>query len=288
METNIHIQRLFDMANIGKIPHAILLENENLNESMEVSKRLIKQLFCNNIIDADRKNAIEVKIEKEIHPDVNILKCEGKSKTIGVNQIREIKQDLYIKPNEALYKVYIIEDAGVLTIQSQNALLKILEEPPYYAVFILMCKSCNVLLQTIISRVQKFSIKIDSESNEIESSKETLPQAQKIVESFFFKKELKIMEAVSKLTKDRKLFKNTVYLVMDILNKAILLKNCEDVFIEPNILEIVRKTYESLSETQIFEFIKLFKHVCFLLDSNVNINLIVSYLSIKARELAIL
>ena len=88
------------------------------------------------------------------HPDI-IKVTHEKPATIGVEDIRNgINHDIMIKPynDSSEYKVYIINEAEKMTVQAQNALLKTLEEPPAYAVIILLTSNLELMLQTIISR----------------------------------------------------------------------------------------------------------------------------------------
>lgn len=85
-------------------------------------------------------------------PDIKIITHE-KPNTIGVDDVREqIVEDIIIKPYSSEYKIYIIPEAEIMTVQAQNALLKTLEEPPAYAVIILLTSNISALLDTILSR----------------------------------------------------------------------------------------------------------------------------------------
>ena len=91
------------------------------------------------------------------HPDVIDIsrKSDDKGKLrreIQVEQIRLMAADAYVRPSQAEKKVYLIKDAGLMNIPAQNAALKILEEPPAYAVFILCADSAEALLATVRSR----------------------------------------------------------------------------------------------------------------------------------------
>ena len=97
------------------------------------------------------------KAEKGIHPDIltigRLPDDKGKlRREIYVEQIRDIVADASILPNEAERKVYIIRDAGTMNPQAQNALLKILEEPPRFVAFILLAEHAGALLETVRSR----------------------------------------------------------------------------------------------------------------------------------------
>lgn len=82
---------------------------------------------------------------------IRVTKQSDKA-SIGVDEIRFIRTDVLLPPNEMENKVYIIEDADLMTVQAQNALLLTLEEPPPYVLFLLLCTSATGLLETIRSR----------------------------------------------------------------------------------------------------------------------------------------
>lgn len=85
------------------------------------------------------------------NPDIIYIKPTDK-KSVTVEQAREIVTDAYIKPFESAKKVYIIDDASTVNESAQNCLLKILEEPPEFVVFIILAASETQLLQTVLSR----------------------------------------------------------------------------------------------------------------------------------------
>ena len=95
-----------------------------------------------------------IQAEAGSNPDIIRISYDADvKKSIGVDDIREkLINDIVIKPYEYDRKVYIVEDAQRLTAQAQNALLKTLEEPPEYAVIILLATNADILLDTIRSR----------------------------------------------------------------------------------------------------------------------------------------
>ena len=84
-------------------------------------------------------------------PDVIYVNREDKA-TLGIDPIRAMQNDVHIAPNECDHKVYIIEEAPLMTEQAQNALLLTLEEPPTYVRFLLLCNTSIPLLETVKSR----------------------------------------------------------------------------------------------------------------------------------------
>jgi DNA polymerase-3 subunit delta' len=92
-----------------------------------------------------------IQAESRNHPDI-ITVAHEKPASISVGEIRRMRADVQIKPYSSARKIYIIPDAEKLTIQAQNALLKTLEEPPEYAVIILIADGLAGFLPTILSR----------------------------------------------------------------------------------------------------------------------------------------
>ncbi|GFI60996.1 DNA polymerase III subunit tau [Clostridiales bacterium] len=93
------------------------------------------------------------------NPDM-IYVYPTKTKALSVDDIREqVTADVNVKPYNNKYKIYMIPKADTLTIQAQNALLKTLEEPPEYAVFLLLAENIDAFLPTVLSRCVVFNIK---------------------------------------------------------------------------------------------------------------------------------
>lgn len=98
-------------------------------------------------------------LESGNHPDYITLSVPEDKKTIGVEQVREeVVKEAFIRPFHAGKKVFIIPNSEALTDDAQNALLKILEEPPLYAVFLLLTPTADRLLQTVLSRCLKIQL----------------------------------------------------------------------------------------------------------------------------------
>ena len=105
------------------------------------------------------------KINRNICSDIAFL-GKNNNKSIGVSDIREIQNDIFVKPVECNFKIYVFQNAQNLTEQAQNALLKILEDPPNHAVFLLLCENSNKLIPTIVSRSRLIILKKYSEIEE--------------------------------------------------------------------------------------------------------------------------
>lgn len=91
-----------------------------------------------------------------IHPDIITIGDDGKD--IAVAQARFLRSDAYIRPNEAERKVYVVQNAQTMNASAQNAILKLLEEGPAYAAFLLLTDNPGALLPTIRSRCEGLSL----------------------------------------------------------------------------------------------------------------------------------
>ena len=91
------------------------------------------------------------KVLDGVHPDVVIVDDPAK-KTVTVDMVRKARTDVYVKPNEGRRKVYVFPRAADMNAAAQNALLKVIEEPPDYAAFLLLTEAAERLLPTIRSR----------------------------------------------------------------------------------------------------------------------------------------
>jgi DNA polymerase-3 subunit delta' len=99
------------------------------------------------------------KIDGESHPDIHCIDLPEEKKAISIAQIRALGTAISTRPNEAEYRMVLILNADKMNPQAQNALLKMLEEPPERTFFILIAQKMSLLLATIISRCRKIRFK---------------------------------------------------------------------------------------------------------------------------------
>lgn len=183
------IDRLSKLMESGRFPHALIIEGE---EGIG-KKTLAKDIACALVCRGDDKSCGECSQCKKaiaaIHPDISEYIPAGTANSFHVDTVRNIINDAYVQPNEADYKIYILANAHCMNQNAQNALLKILEEPPKYVVFILTTNSKSALLSTVLSRsvcVSLEGVDIERAANYITSHCENVDYntAKKTVETF--------------------------------------------------------------------------------------------------------
>ena len=137
----------------NRLSHAYIMNGEKGSGRKTLANAFAKAIVCEaGYGDACGMCRSCLQFDSFNHPDVKRLIHE-KPASIGVDEIREqINNDIVIKPYNGKHKVYIIPDADLMTPQAQNALLKTIEEPPAYAVLMLLTDSPDALLATIRSR----------------------------------------------------------------------------------------------------------------------------------------
>lgn len=143
-----------------KVSHAYIVSGDMGSGKKLISGAFAKTLVCDAQGDEPCDACISCRtFDGGNNPDV-VYVYPTKTKALSVDDVREqITTDVNIKPYSHQYKVYIIPNADTLTTQAQNALLKTLEEPPAYAVLILLAENVNAFLPTILSRCVLFAIK---------------------------------------------------------------------------------------------------------------------------------
>ena len=144
----------------NRIPHAIIIEGDKGTGRHTLADFISKAAVCEEEVRpcAVCKNCHLADINS--HPDIVVTAPEEGKKNIAVAQIRTLKNEAFVKPHQAKNRVFIIDFADTMNEQSQNALLKVLEEPPGNIIFILIVESKSSLLETIISRCVVLSLNV--------------------------------------------------------------------------------------------------------------------------------
>ena len=149
------VQTLINQAKTGKFSHAYLFTGSRGTGKTTCSKLLAKAINCLNMTDGQPCGECEICKGIENDSLMDIVEMDAASNN-GVDNIRALKEEAYFVPAVCKKRVYIIDEAHMLSIPAFNALLKILEEPPEHVTFILATTEVHKLPVTILSRCQRF------------------------------------------------------------------------------------------------------------------------------------
>lgn len=141
-----------------RIGHAYLFCGTRGTGKTTVAKIFAKAVNCLNPVDGSPCNECAMCKAINSQTSMNVIEIDAASNN-GVDNIREIRDEVTYSPTEGRYKVYIIDEVHMLSIGAFNALLKTLEEPPSYVIFILATTEAHKIPITILSRCQRYDFK---------------------------------------------------------------------------------------------------------------------------------
>lgn len=168
------IEHLQNAITMDKVSHAYIINGPDKSGKMMLAEAFAQALQCENLDEkiaaAQGGHSEEIEPCMECHsckqamgknqPDIVYVRHE-KPNTISVDDIRaQVNNDIVIKPYSSKHKIYIIDDAEKMNVQAQNALLKTIEEPPAYAILILLTTNADTFLPTILSRCVTLNVKV--------------------------------------------------------------------------------------------------------------------------------
>ncbi len=256
MFSNIEIlHKLIDAKKNHRLAHALLLIGNEGVGKMELAKKFSQYLLCSSL-DKNEQACSSCKdcylFLAQTHGDFYCITTDN-NRSIGVDQIREIKQHAYQTRQRGEYKIFIISRADKMTISAANALLKVLEEPPEGCIFILISENQSSLPATILSRCQKY-IFFSPTYNKLDEFKDLAFGFEQ-----YFARKISVVE-LSKMSQEKS--------IVDVLNIAYVV--CHNLL----------KTKMELNRQYIYKFIDKILEIKKLLASQVALNesLLMEYL----------
>lgn len=154
------IEHLQNAIAMDKVSHAYIINGPDKSGKMMLAEAFAMTVQCEQ---GGRDACLECHSCKQAlgrnQPDIIYVSHE-KPNTISVDDIRtQVNNDIVIKPYSSRHKIYIIDEAEKMNVQAQNALLKTIEEPPAYAIILLLTTNADNFLPTILSRCVSLNIK---------------------------------------------------------------------------------------------------------------------------------
>ena len=152
------VRTLKNALSSGKLAHAYLFTGPRGTGKTSTARLLAKTINCLNPKDGEPCNQCQQCREITAGNSFNVIEIDAASNR-GIDSIRDLREKVMMPPATGKYKVYVLDEAHMLTAEAFNALLKTLEEPPPYAIFVLATTDVHKMLPTVLSRCQRFDFK---------------------------------------------------------------------------------------------------------------------------------
>lgn len=171
------VAQLSGMLDTGRFPHAVLIDGPEGSGRRTLSRILAQAMVCESDGEKPCGQCRQChNAQSGNHPDIILCAPSGGARSFSVDAVRRVRMDAYIAPNDASRKVYILTEAQNMTESAQNALLKIIEEPPAHAMFILTCAGRSQVLTTVQSRCALITLGPVSEEECVQALREKMPE----------------------------------------------------------------------------------------------------------------
>lgn len=255
----------------GRRPHALLIDGASSAEREELAFLTARMMVCEN---KDRTPCGECehcrKAKERIHPDIITITKPDDKKHFVKDDVKKMVADAYLTPNEADVKVFIIKEMQLMTEESQNLLLKILEEPPKYTAFILTSDNSNAVIGTVLSRVVRLRM---GKASATEYSEKAIAVTEKFVDAILSPYEYNRIEATAALDGNKALTAEVLEALVAVFRDAIALKSGGKI-----LAEAFASKSRALADSLILEkLLKMYDTVTGLLrslENNPNYNLL--------------
>lgn len=267
------------LAERRRLPQSVMLTGGSEALREKCAKELSAAVLCSaekNIPCG--KCAGCLKAKAGVHPDVMRIVPDGKRKTLSISNVRDnVLDTLWVAPNEAENKIYIFPGADELSPIIQNALLKSVEEPPDFVMFIFLAERRESFLTTIISRTTEFTLGDTTVSSTKKTDETVNGIASAVLSALCTGNEYDIMISTSPMNKNRKLMKRVAARINETVRDAMAERS--------GTAAISDASADALRLASIFNEVRLLKlksaadKIISCSDMNANENLLISEFS---------
>ncbi len=248
----------------GRCPHAVLIDGASEEEREALARLTARMIVCEN---KDRTPCGECehcrKAKEGVHPDIITIKKPDDKKRFVKDDVKKMVADAYLTPNEATTKVFIVKEMQQMTEESQNLLLKILEEPPRYTAFVLTSDNSNAVIGTVLSRVVRLRM---GKAVSTEYSEKAISVVKNFVDAVLSPYEYNRIEASAPLDGNKALTEEVLGLLIGVLRDAVALKSSGKI-----LLDALKYESERISDNLTLDkILKMYETVDGLLKSLAN------------------
>ena len=269
-----------------RFPQCLLITGGTAQQRRKTAEYVAAALECTASSPPCGKCRACVKTLAQRHPDVYCLEAGGKSESVKLEDVRGIRETCYLLPNEGNAKVYYFPQAERIRPEGQNALLKIMEEPPQNVYFLLCVQVRASMLPTVLSRAEELSL---GESETVDISAKTEQKLQQICpvvcealaaklqqicpvvcEALAAGNEYALMTALAPLEKDRNAISRCAAQLQTMIAEALTGSGTE-----PAVLRL----RENMPAEELLAMIEVLRTVMAACERNANGNLLLSLFS---------
>ena len=215
--------RVQSLAEKKRLPQSVLLSGGSEKLREKCALELAGAVLCPHTRGGEPCGSCPAckKIRAGVHPDLIALRPEKDKKSVSVAAVRELVLDrLYVAPNEAADKIYVFYAAEELSVLIQNALLKTIEEPPPFVMFIFLCDQRDRLLTTVVSRLTEFPLGDALTAQRKTTEAQILETAVSFITALCRGDEFDIMKSTAPMVKNRAMMKKTAEKIILIVRDA--------------------------------------------------------------------
>ncbi|MDY4254551.1 MAG: hypothetical protein SOX69_02345 [Oscillospiraceae bacterium] len=267
------------LAERRRLPQSVMLTGGSETLREKCAKELTEAVLCTAPKGVPCGRCADcLKAKAGVHPDVIRVVPDGSRKTLSVDNVRgNVRDTLWIAPNEAENKVYIFPNADELSPQVQNALLKSIEEPPDFVMFVFLAARRESFLTTVISRTTEFVLGDVSVSSSKKADEAAGSVASAVIAALCTGNEYDIMISTAVMHKNRKLIKRVAAKTVETVRDAMAERSGTEL-ISDSPADALRLA-SAFNEARLLKIKAAMDKIMSYSDMNANENLLISEFS---------
>ena len=274
----VTVQTVHRLAQRRRLPQSVMLTGGSEALRGKCAKELSMAVMCGGDNPPCGKCTGCLKAKAGVHPDVIRIIPDGKRKTLSIGTVREnVLETLWIAPNEAENKIYVFPDADELSPIIQSALLKSIEEPPDFVMFIFLAERRESFLTTVISRTTEFTLGDTVSSSTRKTDEAVRAVVSAVTAAVCSGNEYDIMMSTAPMQKNRKMMKKAAVGINEAVRDAMAERS--GVSLISNASAESLRLAASFDEVRLLKIKKAMDKIISCSESNANENLLISEFS---------
>ncbi len=267
----------------GRLSHSYLISG---SEEIALGKSIAKHVLCKQEHTGCGSCSSCLKLASDNHPDMMLIEPDGAS--IKNAQVEAFQEFIYIRPFESAYKIVVFQKAHLMTDRAQNRILKVLEEPPEYAVFIFLTSQTDLMLDTVLSRCQVIS---EDETTEVNTDEPMMEKVLELAKGIETADVGRVFEYGPYLKKEKEKISEFLMMLSILLRDALIYRETSNIHLITrqnlsilNYKDNVFGLSKGLSRTKNIALIECIEETDLKLKNNMNFDLTIDKLLVKCIE----